>query len=157
MDRLPAIADRPGQIVVIYDGQCRFCLAGVRQLARWDWLRKLTFVSLHDAEVSKRWPQLTHSQLMEQMYVVSPQGQCMGGAGGFRYLTRHIPVLWPLAPWMHVPGTLGMWQRLYLIVAKARYRLAGRVGEPCDGGTCAVHLTKPTHHSPTGSPRMKPK
>lgn len=147
---LPTLHDHPDRIVVIFDGQCRFCRAGVERLSSWDWWGKLSFVSLHDVEVARRWPQLTHAQLMEQMYIVTPRGECLGGAHAVRYLTRFLPVLWPMAPWMHIPGTLPIWQFFYGIVARSRYRLAGRIAENCDDGTCSVHLGKHGSHAVGG-------
>ncbi|MDA0659037.1 MAG: DUF393 domain-containing protein [Planctomycetota bacterium] len=152
---LPSPSEHPDRIIVIYDGQCRFCRAGVEQLWHWDWWHKLSFISLHEAEVTRRWPQLTHAQLMEQMYIVTPDGACLGGASAVRFLARYLPILWPMAPWMHLPGTLPIWQFLYGIVARSRYRLAGRIAENCDEGTCSVHLGKHGSHAVGGQSIQK--
>lgn len=136
---LPSPDERPGAAVVIYDGQCRFCTQQIRRLAGWDHRGRLAYLSLHDERVTGVLPDLTHEQLMEQMYVVDPQGHRHAGAAGFRYLSRTLPVLWPLAPLMYIPGSLPLWQWAYRQVAKRRYRLAGRV-EGCDGDACSVHF-----------------
>src|SRR5689334_11436367 len=101
-DELPTPAERPGANVVIYDGHCRICSAQIARLARWDSRRVLAFVSLHDSEVYRAYPDLTHDRLMEEMVVVDPQGNRHAGAAAFRYLSRVIPRLWPLALLMHV-------------------------------------------------------
>lgn len=124
--------------VVLYDGQCRFCTTQIRHLARLDRGGQLAFLSLHDAEVARRYPDLTHDQLMEQMYIVDRAGRRHAGAAAFRYLTRRLPTLYVLAPLLHIPGSLGIWQWLYRQVANRRY-LFGRV-EACDGGTCHLHF-----------------
>src|SRR5688572_9009508 len=80
---LPAPAERPEADVVIYDGHCKFCTGQVKNLARWDTRGRLAFLSLHDAEVPRRFPELTHDQLMEQMYVVDQKGNRYGGAAAF--------------------------------------------------------------------------
>jgi len=56
---LPTPAKNPTADVVIYDGHCRFCTNQVQKLARWAGGR-LTFLSLHDSEVAKRYPQLSY-------------------------------------------------------------------------------------------------
>lgn len=123
--------------VVIYDGQCNFCKAGVRNLRRLDWGgNKLAFLSLHDDRVRDRYPDLTREQLMDQMYVIDQQGQRHGGADAVRYLSRRLPMLWFAAPILHLPGTAKLWRRLYHQVAKRRYRLAGK---SCDTGSCSIH------------------
>src|SRR5689334_7244326 len=72
--RLPSPAERPDADVVIYDGHCRICTAQIRKLAWWDCQGKLSYLSLHDPEVAKRYPDLTHERLMEEMVVVDRGG-----------------------------------------------------------------------------------
>ena len=123
--------------VVLYDGQCNFCRSQINVLRRLDGRRRLEFVSLHDPQVAKNYPNLTFDQLMEQMWIVTPEGAQHGGAYAVRYLSRRLPILWPLAPLMHFPFTMPLWCFLYRLIAKYRYKLAGR---DCDeGGTCTLH------------------
>lgn len=140
--KLPSIDDNPEADILIYDGDCRFCTGQVERLARFDGTgRRLAFISLHDPEVARRWPDLTYDMLMEQMYLVDRQGNRYGGAAAFRYLSRKLPWLWPLAPLMHLPFSLPLWQWMYRQVAKRRYKLMGKT-HSCDGDACAVHLNK---------------
>lgn len=134
---LPAPLERPESDVVLFDGECRFCQAQVRRLAQCDWRGRLSFLSLHDPSVNERYPDLTHDMLMEEMYVVDQRGRRHAGAASLRYLSRHLPPLWLIAPLLHLPFSLPVWKWLYRQVAKRRYRLAGR---NCDGDACAVHL-----------------
>jgi predicted DCC family thiol-disulfide oxidoreductase YuxK len=135
---LPGVNERPQADVVIYDGRCVFCTGQVERLARWDRHRSLAFLSLHDPMVAARYPDLTHEQLMEQIYVVTRHGGRHAGAAAFRYLSRKLPRLWPLAPIMHIPFSLPLWQWCYRQVAKRRYRIAGK--DTCDGDACDVHF-----------------
>jgi predicted DCC family thiol-disulfide oxidoreductase YuxK len=134
---LPSPAERPDADVVIYDGNCRMCTAQVRKLAWWDCQGKLSYLSLHDPEAARRYPDLTHEMLMEQMYVVDRQGNRYGGAAAFRYLSRRLRRLWWLAPLLNIPGSLPLWQWMYRQVAKRRYRF-GKTNE-CDDETCRIH------------------
>jgi len=123
--------------VVLYDGQCNFCRSQINILRRLDGRNRFEFVSLHDPQVATSYPSLTFEQLMEQMWIVTPEGAQHGGAYAVRYLSRRLPILWPLAPLMHTPFTMPLWRFLYRQVAKYRYKLAGR---DCDeGGTCTLH------------------
>jgi predicted DCC family thiol-disulfide oxidoreductase YuxK len=137
--RLPSPAELPNAAVVLYDGHCKFCSGQVQNLARWDGQGLIAFISLHDPEVARRWPDLTHEMLMEQMYLIDPVGQRHSGAGAFRYLTRLLPKLWILAPLLHIPFSLPIWQFFYRQVAKRRY-LMGKTAEACDDGGCKVHF-----------------
>ena len=135
--RLPKPAERPEADVVIYDGNCRICTAQVKKLAWWDCQGKLSYLSLHDPEVSRRYPDLTHEMMMQQMYVVDRKGKRHGGAAAIRYLSRRLRRLWWLAPILHIPFSLPLWQFIYRQVANRRYRFG--TGDQCDGGTCSVH------------------
>jgi len=129
--------ERPDADVVIYDGNCRICTAQVRKLAWWDCQGKLSYLSLHDPEAARRYPDLTHAMLMEQMYVVDRQGNRYGGAAAIRYLSRRLRRLWWLAPILYIPGSLPLWQWMYRQVAKRRYRF-GKIDQ-CDDAACRLH------------------
>lgn len=125
------------QPVVIYDGKCKFCTHQIENLKRLGGRKRLQFISLHAPEVGQRFPNLTYDQMMEEMWVVAPDGRQFGGADALRYLSSQLPLLWPVAPILHFPGTRQLWRWAYKIVAKRRYKIAGK---NCDeGGTCSLH------------------
>ncbi len=130
--------ERPGTDIVVFDGHCRFCTGQVQRLAQWDRHGRLAFLSLHDPRAAELCLDLTHDQLMEQMYLVTTTGNRYGGAAAVRYLSRYMPRLWPLAPLLHIPGSLPVWQWFYDRVAKRRYRY-GRL-DSCDNDACDVHF-----------------
>jgi predicted DCC family thiol-disulfide oxidoreductase YuxK len=125
--------------VVLYDGECRFCCSQINILRRLDGKKRLRFVSLHEPEVQENYPDLSREQLMEQMWIVSPDGQKFGGADAVRYLSRRLPMLYPFAPLLHLPFTMPLWRWMYRLVAKYRYRIAGK---NCDNGSCSIHAKK---------------
>ena len=129
-----ATATRPARDTVIYDGRCRFCRGQVAALKRLDLCGSLRPVSLHDPEVARDFPELSAADLHARMYVVDTHGRVRGGAEAVRYLSRRLPLLWPLAVPLHVPGSLPLWERLYRFIARHRYRIAGT----CDEGTCRL-------------------
>ena len=133
--------ERPNASVVIFDGDCRFCQKQVKRLDRFDAGDRLAYISLHDPRVRERYPELTHDQLMEQMYVVSPAGQRYGGAAAVRYLSRLLPRLWWLAPLLHIPFSMPLWQWLYHKVAVRRYKLSESVDDTCTD-VCQIHFDK---------------
>ena len=136
----------PNADVVIFDGQCVFCQGQVKNLKRFDGKNRLSFISLHDPFVSENFPDLSHEQMMEQMYIVpnSANGYTTarhGGAAALRYLTRRLPRLWIFAPLLHIPFTLPIVQWCYKQVAKRRYKIAGKSVTGCDeNGTCELHF-----------------
>ncbi len=132
-ESLPAPADLPGADVVIYDGECQFCIQNMVRLHRWDGRGRIAFLPLQDPTVADRYPDLSHHDLLTQLYLIDGQGRRLGGAEAFRYLTLHLPRLWPLAPILHFPYSLPVWKSLYDWVAHRRYLLGG---QPCNDGAC---------------------
>lgn len=126
----------PDKAIVLYDGHCNFCIGQVENLKRLDFTHRLQPVSLHEPIVSEHFPDLTHDQLMEQMWVIAPSGKRYAGAYSLRYLSRIMPMLWPIAPALHIPGLMPLWSFFYKAVAKRRYQIAGR---NCPDGTCSIH------------------
>jgi predicted DCC family thiol-disulfide oxidoreductase YuxK len=139
MNRQLATPDeRPSADVVIYDGQCPFCTAQVQRLAALDRGKRLAYLSLHDASVLNRYPGLTREDLLQQMYVIDQHGNRYRGAGAIRHLTTRLPALWGVAPLLHIPGSLPIWQWLYRQVARRRYRRMGR--DACKNDACRIHF-----------------
>lgn len=128
----------PNADVVIFDSQCNFCKSNIAVLQRLNCCgNQLTYISLHDPRVAEKYPDLTYEMMMAQMYIVDQAGNRHGGADAVRYLSRRLPILWPTAPILHLPGTARLWRWLYRQVAKRRYKLAGK---SCDDDACSVHF-----------------
>lgn len=134
--KLSTPTELPDADVVIYDGQCNICRGQVERLARFDGAGRLAYLSLHDDEVGRRYPDLEHEALMQQMVVVDRHGTRHWGAEAVRYLSCRLPRLWWLAPVLHIPGTLALWKALYGLIARNRYRWGGRAA--CDHGSCRI-------------------
>ncbi len=125
---------RPSRDTVLYDGQCRFCRSQIAILQWLDWSARLQCTSLHDPSVARDFPEIPQTRLRDEMVVVDRGGRARGGAEAVRYLSRKLPLLWPLAVLLHIPGSLPLWNWLYAFVAKRRLLIAGR----CDDGSCRL-------------------
>lgn len=134
----PTPTDRAdASYVLIFDGNCKFCRANIQFIHAVD-RGKVAYLSLHDAVVQERWPDLTYDQMMKHMYLVDLEtGEKHPGVYAFRLLSRKLMGLWVLAPFLHIPGSLPVWRFLYSQIAKHRYKF-GRV-EECDGA-CELHF-----------------
>lgn len=135
---LPSPSERLGADIVVYDGQCRICRGQIARLAHWDTRGDLAYLSLHDPEVHRRWPDLTHEMLMREMWVIEARGTKHAGPEAVRYLCRRLPSLRFAKVLLAIPGMMLAVRAGYRFVARWRYRF-GRV-DACDGSTCQVHL-----------------
>ena len=141
---LASTDDRPTADVVIFDGKCVFCRKSVKWLDAFVDEDQLAYLSLHDPYVEELCPQLTHEQMMKQIYLISrDDGSAHGGAEAIRYLSTRSWKLWITAPFLHIPGSMPLWQWMYQQVAKRRYSIAGKNDDACDeDGTCEIHLDR---------------
>jgi predicted DCC family thiol-disulfide oxidoreductase YuxK len=135
---------------IIYDGNCTFCQRQVARLRALDRRKRLSYISLHDPQVAARWPELTHEDLMRQMYVISHRGEIFGGPDAVRYLSRRLPSLWWLAPLVHVPVLRGLGNTLYRWVAQRRYQFGRNVD--CENGTCSIERSTSTERNGSATP-----
>lgn len=125
----------PAKDTILFDGQCRFCQAHMRTVQRADRGHRFACVSLHDPEAAQWTSDIPPAQVMREMYVVTRSGRRYGGIDAVRYVTRSLPLLWPVALILHIPGTRRIWGWLYRKVAARRYWF-GRAS--CDTGTCSL-------------------
>jgi predicted DCC family thiol-disulfide oxidoreductase YuxK len=125
-----------GRGVVLFDGDCPFCQRSVAILKKLDWLGRLAFQNCRD-EV--HWPlserPLVMFRLLEEMHVVTPdRRKTYAGYAAFRWIAWRLPLTWPVAPFLFIPGVPWFGNRVYLWVAKRRMNLV-----PCTDGACPIH------------------
>ena len=120
---------------VLFDGDCAFCRKSVALLRRLDWDRRLDFVNIRDRDQPLlQVPGVAEAPLVDEMHVLTPDGaQLHHGFGALRWLAWRLPPLKLLAPLMYLPGIPALGQRLYLWIARNRFRLV-----PCHGGVCTI-------------------
>ena len=129
-----AASDRR-QALLLYDGQCALCRKSVAQLRKLDWLGVVRYADARDREnLPVTEPPLNPERLLEEMHLVAPDGgRVYHGFGAFRWLAWRLPLFWPVAPLLYLPGVPTLGQRFYLWVARNRFRLV-----PCHGGVCTL-------------------
>jgi predicted DCC family thiol-disulfide oxidoreductase YuxK len=129
------------QAQVLYDGNCSLCLKSVGWLKRLDWMRQLSFVNARDWEkMAVRGPSLEPARLLQEMHLLTPRGRVFHGFYAFRWMAWRLPPLWPLLPFLYLPGMATAGQRVYLWVARNRFRLV-----PCHGGVCTLPGARADH------------
>ncbi len=125
------------RILVLYDGQCRFCTRSANELASLRGHDKLELLSFQDEGVLDRFPGVTYDACMKRLHVVFPDGRVYAGAEAVTRVVAGIPVVGLPAYVYYVPGIRQLSEAVYDLVAKNRYKIAGR---DCDGGTCKLHM-----------------
>jgi predicted DCC family thiol-disulfide oxidoreductase YuxK len=68
------------------------------------------------------------------MHVVPVDSQHLyGGYRAIRWLAWRLPMTWLVAPLLYLPGMLWLGQKIYLWVARNRFKII-----PCEHGVCTV-------------------
>jgi predicted DCC family thiol-disulfide oxidoreductase YuxK len=118
---------------VLYDGDCALCQKSIAGLRKLDWLGKLDYVNAR-GNVPPHDPPLEQARLMEEMHLLPPNdNRVFHGFGAFRYMAWRLPLLWPVAPFLYIPGVPSLGQWIYLWVARNRLKLV-----PCHNGVCTI-------------------
>ena len=138
-DRQARTATR-GRAILLYDGQCGFCLESIKRLRVLDlfgWVDPLDFHMQPD--LGKLHPALTPERCHSEMILLEPNGQLSGGFAAFRRLCRHLPLLMALVPLVYAPGASWVGTRIYRWIATHRDLL--HRNPTCASNQCAVHTS----------------
>jgi predicted DCC family thiol-disulfide oxidoreductase YuxK len=130
----------PGTWKIIYDGGCRFCTAGAARLARSFPAGRAELVDYNTPGALERFPTVTREACEQAMHLVDPAGRVYRGAEA---AARAIAARGTFSRWAlgyYVPGIRWLSDRLYALVARNRYRIAGRTDPcgACQNGACRL-------------------
>ena len=132
---MQALAATKATATVLYDAACPFCRFSVGILKKLDWFGKLDFQNARDTKAlpSSDTP-LVPKRLIEEMHLVTPGGKSVhAGFKAFRWMSWRLPAPWLLAPLLYIPGIPWLGQKVYLWIAKNRFKLV-----PCKDGVCVI-------------------
>jgi len=114
---------RPARGWVLYDADCGFC-------TRWAW-RLMYFAGprgFHLAPLQAPWVRpalnLSSNELLEELRVLTAQGEVYGGADAILHLAEQIPWARPLAWLARAPGVRSALRAAYRWVARHRHALS---------------------------------
>jgi predicted DCC family thiol-disulfide oxidoreductase YuxK len=110
-------------ITALFDGNCVICQSTRRVINTLDWFKRVEFLDLHSAEVSQRYPDLDHDDLMGEIHVIEDGGRVFAGFDGTRRMLKEVPLGFPLWLIMQVPGMPRVGRRIYGSIARNRYKI----------------------------------
>jgi predicted DCC family thiol-disulfide oxidoreductase YuxK len=109
------------KLLLLYDGQCRFCRRKIRMLRRIDPHNRLTFCDLRKELPADIPLNLPLKELEKQIHAVFPDGTVAAGMEAVRAVFRQIGLGWLIAPtgW---PGLRFIFDAVYRFIARNRHR-----------------------------------
>jgi predicted DCC family thiol-disulfide oxidoreductase YuxK len=140
--RIRATAD----LAVLFDGGCGLCRSTANVLRRLDLLGKLQLLDITDWPViSRRFPTLDRQRAIDDMHAMTANGRIETGFDAYRLIAWRLPLLWPIAPLLYVPGVPQVGRRVYRYVAANRATSCRLDQAPRSSST---HPAAPSHTIP---------
>ncbi len=121
---------------LLYDGHCRLCSRAARQFRRLDRTGSVTLLSFREQGALAAFPMVSAARCERALQFVRRDGQVFEGAEA---IVQVLQGRWfgVLARVYYLPGLRQAVDWLYRLVARHRFRIAGR---SCPDGSCALHL-----------------
>ncbi len=121
------------QSVVVYDGECRFCLWSVRRIQKLDQRRQFAYVPRQAPGLEEKYPLLASSDFNTGMRLIADTDRIYVGADAVYQIYRRMPPFHWVAWLYRVPVLQSVFRVGYAVIAKYRH-LLGAV--PCDTSAC---------------------
>ncbi len=126
------MVETQAQSVVVFDGECPFCIRQVERIQRRDMDHSLEYVPRQTPGIDDRFPQLSDGDFDTGMRLIMPDGRVYVGADAVYHIARRLP-LWRRFAWAYrVPGVHGLARLAYGWVAANRRKL----GRACPADSC---------------------
>lgn len=114
-------------MIIYYDSFCSMCTKSSIIWKKFDWNNHLTFESFRDLE--------HYPKAMEESLHVNQKGEWFSGYNALIQITKQLPLLWILIPFMHVFKRLGLGDAIYKMVAHNRKLVPVH---QCQDGVCQI-------------------
>ena len=121
--------------IVVYDGECRFCIWSVRRIQKKDNRDQFDYLPRQTQGIEDHFPKLAESDFNTGMRLVMSHAEIYVGADAVYQIYRRLPPFHLLAWLYRVPGLHLLFRAGYALIARYRH-LSGRVA--CDTGTCEL-------------------
>lgn len=121
-----------------FDGECILCVRATGVLHRLDVFGRIRLVDFRDRANREILSDLDFERAQGEMLLDTGSGW-IGGFRAFLKMSLWLPMLWPAAPFLRLPGIFHLGQFVYRLIARNRYILFGR----CSDGVCSIHAQAP--------------
>jgi predicted DCC family thiol-disulfide oxidoreductase YuxK len=88
-----------GDMEMIYDGRCGFCVRSMAWFLAFDGLRQ---IRVRDFRTNPS-PVVSDQEMEKALYLVLPDGRALPGFEAYRYVVLRVPGLWWQIPFFYVP------------------------------------------------------
>lgn len=114
--------------VVLFDDECPLCTFQMRTLTWLDWGGRLRFVPVSSPEAQQIAPQISREDLLEAIHCVALDGTIHRGARCIRFVGMRLPLLFPVALFLWIPGVIFVAEAIYRWISRNRHLLSRLFG-----------------------------
>ncbi|WP_054401849.1 thiol-disulfide oxidoreductase DCC family protein [Paenibacillus solani] len=138
------------QLFVFYDNWCPLCARTMRFYRKWDWFKRINFMPAREGEILEQF-QVNQEQALKRMVAIKyskkknsgktadtakrPEMLLFEGIDTIYHMSRQIPILWVLVPFLYVSRILGIGTCIYDWIASSRKIIP--IGQ-CEGDVCLI-------------------
>ena len=123
-------------LTVLFDDRCGKCRRFVRLSSALDLAGRLEPIGLSNPRIAREFGHFDSEALNFEMHVIDSRGRVFRGFYAIRRIAREVPLMWPLAALLFVPGVSTAGEPIYAWIARTRYGSLGPV--QCDMISSAI-------------------
>ena len=147
------MSQRPQTNIVLYDDECSFCTFQSRVITWLDWFNTVSLLPISSPRVKEIAPRLTRTDLLEAMHCVAANGRIYRGARCIRHISLRMPLAFPVALFLWIPGVIGVAELVYRMVSRNRHTISRLFG--CKGACNIMPARRRENESQFEAPRTR--
>ena len=110
--------------IVLYDGDCSLCTFQMRVITWLDWFHAVSLLPIADPRAAALAPQLTRHDLLEAIHCLTKDGKIHRGARCLRFIGLRMPLAFPFALILWIPGVIYLAEIGYRWISRNRHLLS---------------------------------
>ena len=115
------------ELNLIYDDNCGFCKKSLKKVKKFDLFNRINLIPSYATE---KYPnEMKKTRLDLEMGAVDENNEIFYGADAFEQVFSRVPLFWPIAILMKIPGVIYLARLCYKTIAKNRNKLSN---EECE-------------------------
>ena len=114
--------------IVLFDDECSLCTFQSRVITWLDWFNTVSLLPISSHRVNEVAPRLTRTDLHEAIHCVTPAGRIHRGARCIRHISSRMPLAFPVAAVLWIPGVIYLAEIVYRWVSRNRHLLSRLFG-----------------------------
>jgi len=126
-------------LTVLFDDRCGKCRRFVALSSALDFAGRLEPIGLSDPRRAREFRHFDLDALNFEMHVIDSRHRVFRGFYAIRRIALEVPLMWPLAALLFVPGVSAAGMPIYAWIARTRYGHLEPIQCNTDSTSIAVH------------------